>query len=79
MSKGEEKILLSHGNGGRMMHQLIEELFLRHFQNPILLNRRMLQYSRLTITEMAFTTDSFVIDPLFFPGETSVNCLFAEL
>ncbi len=68
MSKGEEKILLSHGNGGRMMHQLIEELFLRHFQNPILRKQTDAAIFPVDYHEMAFTTDSFVIDPLFFPG-----------
>ena len=68
MNHGEEKILLSHGNGGRMMHSLIENVFLKHFANPIL--REQADAAILTTgnSEIAFTTDSFVIDPLFFPG-----------
>jgi hydrogenase expression/formation protein HypE len=68
MNKSEEKILLSHGNGGRMMHNLIENLFLRHFNNPILAEQSDAAILSIGTPEIAFTTDSFVIDPLFFPG-----------
>ena len=64
----EEKILLSHGNGGRMMHNLIENLFLKHFANPVLNEQTDAALLRTETPEIAFTTDSFVIDPLFFPG-----------
>ena len=64
----EEKILLSHGNGGRLMQELISDLFLRNFGNKKFEDQ--LDSAILTIDsrEIAFTTDSFVIDPLFFPG-----------
>ena len=65
---GEEKILLSHGNGGRMMHHLIENLFLKYFENTILNEQTDAAILPVNAPEMAFTTDSFVIDPLFFPG-----------
>jgi len=68
MNPREEKILLSHGNGGRMMHQLIENLFLKHFENPILNEQTDAAIFPVDSYEMAFTTDSFVVDPLFFPG-----------
>ena len=68
MNKKEEKILLSHGNGGRMMHDLIENLFIRHFGNSILEEQTDAAILPVGSPEMAFTTDSFVIDPLFFPG-----------
>ncbi|MCX6269470.1 MAG: hydrogenase expression/formation protein HypE [Bacteroidetes bacterium] len=68
MINGEEKILLSHGNGGRMMHKLIENLFLRHFGNKILDEQTDAAILPVDGAEIAFTTDSFVIDPLFFPG-----------
>jgi hydrogenase expression/formation protein HypE len=68
MKPGEEKILLSHGNGGRMMHDLIGNLFLRHFANPVLNEQSDAAILPIDTPEMAFTTDSFVIDPLFFPG-----------
>jgi hydrogenase expression/formation protein HypE len=68
MNTGEEKILLSHGNGGRMMHHLIENLFLKYFENTILNEQTDAAILPVNAPEMAFTTDSFVIDPLFFPG-----------
>ena len=68
MGLKEEKILLSHGNGGLMMHQLIEKLFLKHFRNDILEEQTDSAILRFDSTEIAFTTDSFVIDPIFFPG-----------
>lgn len=68
MSIGEEKILLSHGNGGRMMHDLIGNLFLKYFKNTILDEQTDAAILSVDSAKMAFTTDSFVIDPLFFPG-----------
>jgi len=68
MKTGEEKILLSHGNGGRMMHQLIENLFIKYFSNSILEEQTDSAILQIDTPEIAFTTDSFVIDPLFFPG-----------
>jgi hydrogenase expression/formation protein HypE len=68
MKTGEDKILLSHGNGGRMMHHLIENLFLKYFKNTILNEQTDAAILPVDSPEMAFTTDSFVIDPLFFPG-----------
>jgi hydrogenase expression/formation protein HypE len=61
-----EKIALSHGSGGRQTHQLIRSVFAKCFamQEP------MTDSALLTVpSEMiAFTTDSYVIDPIFFPG-----------
>ena len=68
MNPGEEKILLSHGNGGRMMHHLIGHLFLNYFGNAILNEQTDAAILPADSPEMSFTTDSFVIDPLFFPG-----------
>ena len=68
MNHSKEKILLSHGNGGRMMHDLIANLFVRHFGNKILNEQSDAAILSVDSPEMAFTTDSFVIDPLFFPG-----------
>jgi len=63
-----DKILLSHGSGGKASHELISELFLPAFDNPFLnqLNdQALLEVGDLRI---AYTTDSYVIDPIFFPG-----------
>jgi hydrogenase expression/formation protein HypE len=68
MSKREDKIMLGHGSGGRMMHQLIEDIFIRHFSNNILKEQTDSAILSVSSGEIAFTTDSFVIDPLFFPG-----------
>jgi hydrogenase expression/formation protein HypE len=68
MKNTAEKILLSHGNGGKMMHHLIENLFLKHFSNPILEEQTDAAILHVDSSEIAFTTDSYVIDPLFFPG-----------
>lgn len=61
-------ILLAHGGGGRLMHQLIEKIFGPSFANPYLDARH--DGATLTINgaKLAFTTDSYVVRPLFFPG-----------
>jgi len=64
----ETTILLGHGSGGKMSHKLIKDLFFTYFDNPILklqTDSALLTMKRSTI---AFTTDSYVVDPLFFPG-----------
>lgn len=63
-----DRILLSHGSGGTMMHQLINDLFFKWFDNPILNRRSDSATLPATKGKLAFTTDSFVVDPLFFPG-----------
>jgi len=62
-----KKITLAHGNGGRLMHELIEVLRLR-FSNNIL--DEMADAAELNIKKprLAFSTDSYVIKPIFFPG-----------
>lgn len=64
----DEKITLSHGSGGKASQRLIEEIFKKYFSNPIL-NR--LEDSALLPGEngeAVFTTDSYVVSPIFFPG-----------
>jgi len=61
-------ILLAHGSGGSLMHQLIGDLFIKHFSNRILDEQTDAAILDVGLAEIAFTTDSFVIDPLFFPG-----------
>ncbi|HOK51859.1 MAG TPA: hydrogenase expression/formation protein HypE [Bacteroidales bacterium] len=62
------EITLNHGSGGRISHQLISGLFLKYFNNEIL--SQLTDSAVLSIQEslLAFTTDSYVIDPIFFPG-----------
>jgi hydrogenase expression/formation protein HypE len=64
----EERITLSHGAGGKATHTLIEAVFLDAFRNPLL---EPLEDGATLVTaagRLAFTTDSFVVSPLFFPG-----------
>jgi len=65
---GTSHIQLAHGGGGRLMHQLIEKLFLPAFQNPLLEQRHDGALLELAGQRIAFTTDSYVVRPLFFPG-----------
>jgi hydrogenase expression/formation protein HypE len=62
-----KRILLSHGAGGREMTALIEEIFLARYGDPHLPGNDSATLT-LGAQELAFTTDSFVVDPLFFPG-----------
>lgn len=81
-------INLAHGSGGKAMRDLIDDIFVSNFDNPILsqledqasfnLASLMQQGDRL-----AFTTDSYVVDPLFFPGsdigELAINGTINDL
>jgi len=62
-----KKITLAHGSGGSLMHDLIKELFVKNLDNPFL---NKLGDSALIDAKgkLAYTTDSFVINPIFFPG-----------
>jgi len=79
------RVLLAHGSGGRLSHELVERLFVEHFRNPVLsrlddaavleaasLRRPFLSTPNVDISmsdlKLAFTTDSYVVSPLFFPG-----------
>ena len=61
-------VLLAHGGGGRLMNQLIQKMFLTAFGNPILDAQHDAALLRLSKNEIAFTTDSYVVRPLFFSG-----------
>jgi hydrogenase expression/formation protein HypE len=64
-------ILLDYGSGGKASQRLISELFLRHFDNPVL--ARMDDAAFLDIQgPLAMSTDSFVVGPVFFPGATTL-------
>ncbi|MBZ5514653.1 MAG: hydrogenase expression/formation protein HypE [Acidobacteriia bacterium] len=65
-SKGT--ILLGHGSGGKLTADLIREIFLPAFQNPILARLDDQAIMSVDGVRLAFTTDSFVVQPLFFPG-----------
>ncbi|HAX92060.1 MAG TPA: hydrogenase expression/formation protein HypE [Rhodospirillaceae bacterium] len=67
------RVDMTHGSGGRAMAQLIEQMFAKAFDNPALAEGN--DQARLTLPmvngkapRLAFSTDSYVISPLFFPG-----------
>jgi hydrogenase expression/formation protein HypE len=62
------QVLLAHGGGGRLMHQLLERVFLSVFRNPWLETGHDAAVLELAAGRIAFTTDSYVVRPLFFPG-----------
>ena len=64
----DDKILLGHGSGGRLSHELIRKVFVKHFDNDILSQQTDSALLRIDSEEIAFTTDSFVVDAIFFPG-----------
>lgn len=62
-----ETITMSHGSGGKSSDQLISHIFAKHFSNPIL--NKMEDAAVFEICgKVAYSTDSFVVDPIFFPG-----------
>ncbi|HXF56488.1 MAG TPA: hydrogenase expression/formation protein HypE [Actinomycetota bacterium] len=66
----EERITMAHGSGGKATHTLIEAVFLEAFRNPLLEPLEDQAVFSLDGARLAFTTDSFVVSPLFFPGGT---------
>ena len=63
----EDRILLAHGSGGKLSHELVEKNFVPLFQNPLLDKLDDAAVFELS-GRLAFTTDSYVVDPIFFPG-----------
>lgn len=61
-------ILLAHGSGGKMMHTLLEKMIVPAFSNSQLEARHDGAILNFGDTRLAFTTDSYVVQPLFFPG-----------
>ncbi|MGF1933991.1 MAG: hydrogenase expression/formation protein HypE [Nostoc sp. ChiQUE02] len=75
-------ITLAHGSGGKAMHDLIDDIFVSNFDNQILSQLEdQASFNLVPLLQqgdrLAFTTDSYVVDPLFFPGsdigELAVN------
>jgi hydrogenase expression/formation protein HypE len=79
----DTQITLAHGSGGRAMHELIEGLFLEYLSNPLLEKLEDQAVFEIGLSQggiagladvaqakarVAFTTDSYVVDPIFFPG-----------
>ncbi len=72
-----DKIMLGHGSGGKLSHDLIDQLFARHFSNPILDQQTDSAILKIGSPNLSFTTDSFVVDPIFFPGGNIGNIAIA--
>jgi len=63
----EDKVLLAHGSGGKLSHDLIEKNFVPAFGNPLLNKLDDSAVFELS-GRLAFTTDSYTVSPIFFPG-----------
>jgi len=63
-----DKVLLGHGSGGKLSHDLISDLFVKYFDNQYLNKQTDSAILDLADSHISFTTDSFVVDPVFFPG-----------
>ncbi len=63
-----EQIVLGHGSGGKLTAQLIENVFLPAFSNPLLDKLDDQAVLQMNGSRLAFTTDAFVVTPIFFPG-----------
>lgn len=62
------QVLLAHGGGGKLMHQLIGKMILPAFQNPLLAPQHDASVFAVGGQRLAMTTDSYVVRPIFFPG-----------
>lgn len=62
------KVLLGHGSGGRLSAELLQKVFLPALRNPTLNGLNDQAVVTIDGVRLAFTTDSFVVQPLFFPG-----------
>jgi len=64
----DDRILLSHGSGGKKSQELTERVFLKHFRDPALLMLNDQAVLDRIDGRIAISTDTYTIDPVFFPG-----------
>jgi hydrogenase expression/formation protein HypE len=64
----DEKVMLDHGAGGRVSHSLIADIMLPVFDNPVLSQLDDGAILNINGMKIAFSTDTFTVDPIFFPG-----------
>jgi hydrogenase expression/formation protein HypE len=62
------RVDMTHGSGGKAMAQLVDELFIHAFDNPLLAKRNDQALFEVPKGRMVMTTDGYVVSPLFFPG-----------
>ena len=65
-----KQVLLAHGGGGKLTQQMIQKMFLAQFQNEYLEPLHDCAVVSVNGTRLAFSTDSYVVNPIFFPGGT---------
>jgi len=70
---GYPTIVMGHGGGGKLGNELVEHLFLPAFRNAALENLGDAAVLNLSSGRLAMSTDSFVVQPLFFPGGSMAN------
>ena len=63
-----DHVLLGHGSGGKLSAELVQQILLPEFLNPALARLDDQAVIKVNGCRLAFTTDSFVVQPLFFPG-----------
>ncbi len=61
-------IRMGHGSGGKLTHDLVTDLFLKYFDNEMLRQQGDAALAPAGAGKLAFSTDGYVVDPLFFPG-----------
>jgi hydrogenase expression/formation protein HypE len=66
--RAKDTVLLGHGSGGKLSAELIRDIFLPALANPVLSRLDDQAIVNINGQRLAFTTDSFVVKPLFFPG-----------
>ena len=66
--KNKDIVLLSHGDGGLLTHRLLQEYFLQYLNNELLEGLSDAAVFPVEAGRVALSTDSFVVDPIFFPG-----------
>lgn len=66
--QNQAQVLMGHGSGGKLSGDLIRDVFLPAFNNPVLDQLNDSAIIPFNGSKLAFTTDSFVVDPVFFPG-----------
>lgn len=78
-----KKVLLAHGGGGNLSHQLIQKMFLTQFNNSFLNEEHDGAVIPVKEGRIAFSTDSYVVNPVFFPdsniGELAINGTINDL
>ena len=65
---GDDKIILAHGSGGKLTRRLVSDTFLKKFAHPVLAELDDSARVEMGANRICFTTDSYVVKPLFFPG-----------